>query len=175
MLLALIFDSVQWLGPHVVYRTLNNGERTRTFPRYPYTIATLGSDFLRNPHNNQHPISSSFASMVKKTRRSHSRSRNGCTRCVQVSRKCDEVHPSCGRCTRLSFACDYRPRLIWKPANFDSPSENAGAPIPAALNQRQPNLNSPCQCEQRPTSEELFQLCKSLLYRRSFVLTHIFF
>ncbi|KAH7188040.1 uncharacterized protein B0J16DRAFT_412561 [Fusarium flagelliforme] len=96
--------------------------------------------------------------MVKKTRRSHTRSRNGCTRCVQVSRKCDEVHPSCGRCTRLSFACDYRPRLIWKPANFDSPSENEAAPIPAALNQRQPSVDSPCQCEQRPTSEELFQL-----------------
>lgn len=43
------------------------------------------------------------------------RSKTGCSQCRTVSRKCDEVHPRCGRCQRLQFDCAYRTAgLTWK-------------------------------------------------------------
>lgn len=42
------------------------------------------------------------------------RSRNGCTQCRSVSRKCDEIKPQCGRCLRLHFDCKYTSRFVWK-------------------------------------------------------------
>lgn len=53
---------------------------------------------------------------LKITTRRHHRSRLGCERCRQVSRKCDEQKPVCSRCQRLSFNCDYRPRIVWRDA-----------------------------------------------------------
>lgn len=49
------------------------------------------------------------------------RSRAGCAQCRRASRKCDEGKPICRRCARLSFSCDYRPRLVWKDVESDSP------------------------------------------------------
>ncbi|KAG0672287.1 hypothetical protein C6P40_003426 [Pichia californica] len=35
------------------------------------------------------------------------RSRLGCTNCKRSKVKCDEVHPSCGRCTKRGVHCSY--------------------------------------------------------------------
>ncbi|RAL14773.1 Zn(II)2Cys6 transcription factor, partial [Aspergillus homomorphus CBS 101889] len=41
-------------------------------------------------------------------RRSHEKSRNGCLRCKQQRKKCDEQTPSCSRCTKRSYVCRYQ-------------------------------------------------------------------
>ncbi|KAB8259436.1 hypothetical protein BDV32DRAFT_124282 [Aspergillus pseudonomiae] len=41
-------------------------------------------------------------------RRTHEKSRNGCTRCKQQRKKCDELRPSCSRCTKRIYRCRYR-------------------------------------------------------------------
>ncbi|PYH85833.1 putative C6 transcription factor [Aspergillus uvarum CBS 121591] len=40
-------------------------------------------------------------------RRTHEKSRNGCLRCKQQRKKCDEKRPSCSRCTKRSYTCRY--------------------------------------------------------------------
>ncbi|OJJ97445.1 hypothetical protein ASPACDRAFT_53670 [Aspergillus aculeatus ATCC 16872] len=40
-------------------------------------------------------------------RRTHEKSRNGCLRCKQQRKKCDENRPSCSRCTKRSYTCRY--------------------------------------------------------------------
>ncbi|OAX82133.1 hypothetical protein ACJ72_03516 [Emergomyces africanus] len=57
------------------------------------------------------------------------RSRTGCSQCVNVSRKCDETHPFCGRCKRLGFACDYTPRLVWKKMKIGRASTSSLATV----------------------------------------------
>ncbi|OQU99645.1 Fungal Zn2-Cys6 binuclear cluster domain-containing protein [Cladophialophora immunda] len=47
---------------------------------------------------------------------STSRSRTGCSSCLSASRKCDETKPTCQRCTRLGFRCNYERPLRWKNA-----------------------------------------------------------
>ncbi|KAE8381329.1 hypothetical protein BDV26DRAFT_255752 [Aspergillus bertholletiae] len=40
-------------------------------------------------------------------RRTHEKSRNGCVRCKQQRKKCDELKPSCSRCTKRMYKCRY--------------------------------------------------------------------
>ncbi|PGG96338.1 hypothetical protein GX51_07868 [Blastomyces parvus] len=63
------------------------------------------------------------------------RSRTGCSQCVNVSRKCDETRPLCGRCKRLRFACDYTRRLIWKTVKVARASTPPLPPTPATPSQ----------------------------------------
>ncbi|PGH07014.1 hypothetical protein GX51_02054 [Blastomyces parvus] len=69
------------------------------------------------------------------------RSRTGCSQCVNVSRKCDEKRPLCGRCRRLGFACDYTPRLIWKKVQVARKSKSVS-----------PRLNPPRQAVSTTTA-----------------------
>lgn len=46
------------------------------------------------------------------------RSRQGCVTCRQRRVKCDEMHPRCGQCTRLSRECDWTRK--WKFENCNS-------------------------------------------------------
>ncbi|KAG0674300.1 hypothetical protein C6P42_002294 [Pichia californica] len=41
------------------------------------------------------------------------RSRNGCLTCKNRRVKCDEVHPSCGHCSRLNLSCSYAKQYSW--------------------------------------------------------------
>ncbi|KAK3986999.1 hypothetical protein QBC44DRAFT_246956 [Cladorrhinum sp. PSN332] len=40
-------------------------------------------------------------------RRSHKKSRNGCSRCKARRIKCDESLPKCSRCTKMNLSCQY--------------------------------------------------------------------
>jgi hypothetical protein len=71
---------------------------------------------------------------------SQRRSRHGCRQCRQVSRKCDEAKPTCGRCMRLRFDCQFVPRLLWKDEGHKAklrsgrprrPSRSAGVAEPS--------------------------------------------
>ncbi|KAF2193647.1 hypothetical protein K469DRAFT_734889 [Zopfia rhizophila CBS 207.26] len=42
-----------------------------------------------------------------KPRGAHKKSRNGCTRCKQQRKKCDELTPRCSRCTERNLCCQY--------------------------------------------------------------------
>ncbi|KAF2754341.1 hypothetical protein EJ05DRAFT_504432 [Pseudovirgaria hyperparasitica] len=42
-----------------------------------------------------------------KFRRPHGKSRNGCLRCKQQRKKCDEIKPSCSRCVAYGYTCCY--------------------------------------------------------------------
>ncbi|KAH6607036.1 hypothetical protein Trco_003349 [Trichoderma cornu-damae] len=42
-----------------------------------------------------------------KQRRSHEKSRRGCTRCKKQRKKCDEVRPTCSRCNKRNHCCRY--------------------------------------------------------------------
>lgn len=55
------------------------------------------------------------ASKPKGTRRRKfdQRSRSGCATCKKRRVKCDEVHPLCSNCTRLSLTCEYNQQLLW--------------------------------------------------------------
>ncbi|KAE9364192.1 hypothetical protein N431DRAFT_388147 [Stipitochalara longipes BDJ] len=44
---------------------------------------------------------------IKRPRRSHHKSRNGCFECKRRRVKCDELRPSCARCTLLLGKCSY--------------------------------------------------------------------
>ncbi|CAG82317.1 YALI0C19063p [Yarrowia lipolytica CLIB122] len=41
------------------------------------------------------------------------KSRNGCLRCKQLKRKCDEEKPACERCVKAGAACEYKKVLTW--------------------------------------------------------------
>ncbi|KAH6670816.1 hypothetical protein B0J14DRAFT_516566 [Halenospora varia] len=60
------------------------------------------------------------------TRRTHRKSRGGCTNCKQRRVKCDEEKPSCGNCVTRDDKCTYKPSitLIWvkEGSNSSSPS-----------------------------------------------------
>ncbi|OQU93765.1 Fungal Zn2-Cys6 binuclear cluster domain-containing protein [Cladophialophora immunda] len=43
--------------------------------------------------------------------RSGPRSRSGCVICKQRRVRCDQVHPTCGHCTRMQLDCYYKPQL----------------------------------------------------------------
>ncbi|KAK7739851.1 hypothetical protein SLS53_005443 [Cytospora paraplurivora] len=44
---------------------------------------------------------------VRKVRKPHHKSRNGCRECKRLRQKCDEAKPSCGYCTKRHKICDY--------------------------------------------------------------------
>ncbi|KAK2125315.1 hypothetical protein NOF04DRAFT_1361803 [Fusarium oxysporum II5] len=91
--------------------------------------------------------------MNSKTRRSTTRSRTGCGRCVKVSRKCDEARPVCSRCRRLDFECVYEPRYIWKTGRVPEPAASDQALVS--------ETTTPCSCPQRPTSPQLLEAFKT--------------
>ncbi|OJJ32906.1 hypothetical protein ASPWEDRAFT_174336 [Aspergillus wentii DTO 134E9] len=41
-------------------------------------------------------------------RRTHEKSRRGCLRCKHQRKKCDELRPSCSRCTKRAYPCRYQ-------------------------------------------------------------------
>ncbi|KAH7120030.1 hypothetical protein B0J11DRAFT_73781 [Dendryphion nanum] len=45
--------------------------------------------------------------MAGGSRRTHSKSRNGCSQCKKRSKKCDEKPPICGNCRKRGAVCDY--------------------------------------------------------------------
>ncbi|RPB29222.1 hypothetical protein L211DRAFT_262604 [Terfezia boudieri ATCC MYA-4762] len=47
------------------------------------------------------------ASGTTQTRRSHTKSRNGCKTCKKRHIRCDESFPQCGNCTKHNVRCDY--------------------------------------------------------------------
>ncbi|PYH90935.1 hypothetical protein BO71DRAFT_486688 [Aspergillus ellipticus CBS 707.79] len=59
-------------------------------------------------------------------RRAHEKSHDGCLRCKQQRKKCDELRPSCSRCTKHSYACRYQHR----PSTSGSGTESTGSPNP---------------------------------------------
>ncbi|KAH6662108.1 hypothetical protein B0J14DRAFT_310239 [Halenospora varia] len=59
------------------------------------------------------------------TRRSHTKSRGGCSNCKQRKVKCDEQKPECQKCITRDIVCTYpHPKLVWKEKNDASPSTN---------------------------------------------------
>ncbi|PKX91515.1 Zn(II)2Cys6 transcription factor [Aspergillus novofumigatus IBT 16806] len=40
-------------------------------------------------------------------RKTHKKSRDGCSRCKHLRKKCDELRPSCSRCTKRMYTCRY--------------------------------------------------------------------
>ncbi|KAL2129038.1 hypothetical protein VTI74DRAFT_8312 [Chaetomium olivicolor] len=48
-----------------------------------------------------------------KSRRSHRKSRYGCTKCKERRIKCDELTPRCSRCERMNLACQYPRKKDW--------------------------------------------------------------
>ncbi|KAK3389403.1 putative C6 transcription factor [Podospora didyma] len=46
----------------------------------------------------------------RKARRSHRKSRYGCTKCKERRIKCDELKPKCSRCNKMNLTCQYPKR-----------------------------------------------------------------
>ncbi|KAB8229032.1 Zn(II)2Cys6 transcription factor [Aspergillus alliaceus] len=59
-----------------------------------------------------------FQATGYRLRRKHGKSRNGCVRCKQQRKKCDELRPSCSRCIKRTYRCHYQNHL-----SDGSPSE----------------------------------------------------
>ncbi|KAI9375018.1 hypothetical protein BJX61DRAFT_531885 [Aspergillus egyptiacus] len=59
-------------------------------------------------------------------RRTHEKSRNGCLRCKQQRKKCDESRPSCTRCSKHGYQCRY----VNSPTDSQSLSEPESAHLP---------------------------------------------
>ncbi|KAK4442697.1 hypothetical protein QBC34DRAFT_224537 [Podospora aff. communis PSN243] len=58
---------------------------------------------------------SSLEKSGPKTRRTHRKSRFGCTKCKERRIKCDELTPRCSRCNKMNLICEYpkgRPGLL---------------------------------------------------------------
>ncbi|KAE8555558.1 hypothetical protein TMatcc_002817 [Talaromyces marneffei ATCC 18224] len=60
--------------------------------------------------NNSTNQTSSPEAVGFKTRRSHKKSRYGCTKCKQRRIKCDERSPKCSRCEKMNLSCQYPKR-----------------------------------------------------------------
>ncbi|KAE8419501.1 hypothetical protein BDV36DRAFT_251143 [Aspergillus pseudocaelatus] len=61
-------------------------------------------------------------------RRTHEKSRNGCVRCKQQRKKCDELRPSCSRCTKRMYRCRYQNRP--SDDNLSEEQEPLHLPVP---------------------------------------------
>ncbi|KAF9884559.1 hypothetical protein FE257_001504 [Aspergillus nanangensis] len=61
-------------------------------------------------------------------RRTHEKSRNGCTRCKQQRKKCDELRPSCSRCTKRAYKCRYQNPL--SDSNLSDEEGSTYLPVP---------------------------------------------
>ncbi|KAK4180719.1 putative transcriptional regulatory protein [Triangularia setosa] len=69
-----------------------------------------------------------------RTRRAHTKSRNGCQSCKQRRKKCDERRPRCTRCVDRGLSCQYQSRQQqggkWRPVSpVNSCSPSALSPI----------------------------------------------
>lgn len=53
----------------------------------------------------------------------HTRSRLGCRECKRLKMKCDELKPSCTRCSRKGKFCDYSMTLTWGGRPYKKPKE----------------------------------------------------
>ncbi|KAG9951759.1 hypothetical protein KCU85_g2627, partial [Aureobasidium melanogenum] len=62
-------------------------------------------------------------------RRSHRKSRNGCSQCKVRHIKCNEVKPQCGNCQRLDINCSFAPQ--------------AASPHPSLVSQTSTSLGTP--------------------------------
>ncbi|PYH45579.1 Zn(II)2Cys6 transcription factor [Aspergillus saccharolyticus JOP 1030-1] len=60
-------------------------------------------------------------------RRTHEKSRNGCLRCKQQRKKCDEFRPGCSRCTKRSYRCRYPFPL--RDGHLSEEPESAHSPV----------------------------------------------
>ncbi|OGM51261.1 C6 transcription factor [Aspergillus bombycis] len=100
-------------------------------------------------------------------RRTHEKSRNGCVRCKQQRKKCDELRPSCSRCTKRMYRCRYRDcpsdgnlseeqESTHLPVPPKSPSSVApGSGSPSANSSDRPSAPSPPSGGQPSTSSSL--------------------
>ncbi|KAB8199944.1 hypothetical protein BDV34DRAFT_205760 [Aspergillus parasiticus] len=61
-------------------------------------------------------------------RRTHEKSRNGCVRCKQQRKKCDELRPSCSRCTKRMYRCRYQDHP--SDVNLSEEQEPTHSPVP---------------------------------------------
>ncbi|RAK97290.1 Zn(II)2Cys6 transcription factor [Aspergillus ibericus CBS 121593] len=86
-------------------------------------------------------------------RRAHEKSRNGCLRCKQQRKKCDELRPSCSRCTRRSCPCRYQPRLSTSGSDTESSSPNSRT-VPVVLSNDIPPSISQLSLSPQLTTEE---------------------
>ncbi|KAK4148797.1 hypothetical protein C8A00DRAFT_19430 [Chaetomidium leptoderma] len=67
-----------------------------------------------------------------KTRRSHRKSRYGCTKCKARRIKCDELTPRCSRCKKMGLTCQYPPKKLedsdcWMELDFSLPDSGTGS------------------------------------------------
>ncbi|KAL2432362.1 hypothetical protein ABEF95_006755 [Exophiala dermatitidis] len=66
----------------------------------------------------------------KGQRRSHTKSKNGCSQCKVRRIKCDEVHPKCSNCERRQIFCDFSlsPGASISPSNHVDGQQQSGQP-----------------------------------------------
>ncbi|KAL7911756.1 hypothetical protein GGI35DRAFT_443551 [Trichoderma velutinum] len=65
-----------------------------------------------------------------KQRRSHEKSRKGCTRCKQQRKKCDEARPICSRCQKRNHCCRYTTQSDRSHPDSTPLSPEQDSPIP---------------------------------------------
>ncbi|PLB50879.1 putative C6 transcription factor [Aspergillus steynii IBT 23096] len=61
-------------------------------------------------------------------RRRHEKSRNGCMRCKQQRKKCDELRPNCSRCSKFMYRCQYQTSL--SDGDLNQERDLAHLPVP---------------------------------------------
>ncbi|OKL58478.1 hypothetical protein UA08_06351 [Talaromyces atroroseus] len=68
--------------------------------------------------------------MPPMTRRSHSKSRHGCSNCKQRRVKCDETRPACLNCVKRHKSCRYEAvaALVWKEENAPPKRSHPASP-----------------------------------------------
>ncbi|KEQ87820.1 hypothetical protein M438DRAFT_312729 [Aureobasidium pullulans EXF-150] len=88
-------------------------------------------------------------------RRSHRKSRNGCSQCKTRHIKCNEVRPQCGNCQRLDIACSFAPQ--------------AASPRPDLVSHRSTPLGTPpiIQASTQPLCLLDLELYHHFVYRYS--------
>ncbi|PWY95918.1 hypothetical protein BO94DRAFT_571423 [Aspergillus sclerotioniger CBS 115572] len=69
------------------------------------------------------PIDTTLSELASgyRLRKKHEKSRNGCLGCKQQRKKCDELRPSCSRCTRRLYTCRYPQRPSTSESETDYP------------------------------------------------------
>ncbi|RLL96535.1 hypothetical protein CFD26_102604 [Aspergillus turcosus] len=71
-------------------------------------------------------------------RKTHEKSRNGCLRCKQQRKKCDELRPSCSRCTKRMYICRYQNHST----NHSSDPSPLSDGRPASADEERPHLDT---------------------------------
>ncbi|KAI1622374.1 hypothetical protein EDD37DRAFT_470608 [Exophiala viscosa] len=80
----------------------------------------------------------------KNQRRSHTKSKNGCSQCKVRRIKCNEVHPTCSNCERRQIVCD-----------FSLSSDASNSPSDPADGRRQSSQLASVKGEKRTSSQHV--------------------